>query len=352
LRENEARLQAILDSAAEGIISIDPQGMILSVNRAAERLFGYREEELIGRKVNILVPRAYREAHDQCVRKLAECPERMEAETPRELAGLRKDGKVVPIELKVTENVTAKGRFFTGFIRDLSDRKKAEKSVSDAEQAARDLSGRLINAHEEERARVARELHDDVSQRMARLAIDVWRIQRGGLENDAAESLLAGVHGALVELSDDIHALSHELHPSAILQLGLVDALKSECDRFSKRDSIAMELTLRDLPPAIPSDMAINYFRIVQEALRNAARHGHASAVEVTLWGLDGGVQLAVQDNGIGFNPKGQRNLPSLGLASMRERVRLLGGEFDVESRPGEGTTIVAWAPLEEYTHE
>jgi PAS domain S-box-containing protein len=234
---------------------------------------------------------------------------------------------------------------FTGYIGsciDISDRKEAE-------DMARDLSRRLIKAQEEERSRLARELHDDISQRLARLAIDMGRVERTP-SGEASLDLIRSVHEGLISVSEDVHSLSYRLHPASLMDLGLVDALKSECTKVAMRESIIIDVKLRNLPRAIPPDAAIAMFRIAQEAMRNAVRHGRARRIDISMRGLDSGLQLAVRDDGMGFDLARHRNRPSLGLASMRERARLLGGELDIESAPGEGTTVIAWVPTtEEY---
>ena len=214
-----------------------------------------------------------------------------------------------------------------------------------AESAARDLSGRLINAHEEERSRLARDLHDDVTQRLARLAIDAGRLSLDTLGVQPTETVLS-IQEGLVTLSEDVHALSYQLHPSMLEDLGLGEALKSEAARFEQQESIAMHLHLEGLPDSIPPEISLGLYRISQEALRNVARHARARRVEVTVRPLDDGLELAVCDDGSGFDPSQQRHHLSLGLASMQERVLLLGGKFDIESIPGQGTTVIAWVPL------
>jgi signal transduction histidine kinase len=216
-----------------------------------------------------------------------------------------------------------------------------------AQSAARDLSRRLIRAHEEERARLARELHDDLTQRLARLAIDTGRAERGA-DAVSPTDTMRSVREGLVRLSEDIHALSYRLHPSVLEDLGLAEALKAECERFSRQEAMPAAVTLKKLPDVVPPETALCLFRVTQEALRNVARHAQAHRVEVSVRALDGGLQLAVLDDGIGFQPALQRQRPSLGLASMRERVLLLDGELDIESMPGHGTTVVAWVPLKD----
>jgi PAS domain S-box-containing protein len=348
IRENESRLRAIFDTAVEGIVTTDARGIIESVNRAVAGMFGYEAAELTGQNVRILLPPPFCDEYDQFMANDQEVRQPKAIWRGRELLGQRKDGTVFPIELAVSESILGTRRIYTGLVRDITERKKVEESLRDAEQAARDLSGRLINALEEERSRLARELHDDVTQRLARLAIDLGRLQRAATSGAEIGELVGGVRDGLLKITEDVHALSYELHPAVLIDLGLDDALKAECDNLSKRLAVPTTLKLRSLPEAIPRDVAIGLFRIAQESLRNAVRHGRPSRVDVLLWGVDGGLQLAVRDDGIGFDPAARRGHPSLGLASMRERARLLGGELDVESQPGHGTTIIAWVPLRE----
>jgi len=215
------------------------------------------------------------------------------------------------------------------------------------EAEAHELSGRLINAQEEERARLARELHDDVTQRLALLAIDAGREERV-LSGSAAGAVLRMMREGLVRLSEDVHTLSYRLHPSILEDLGLIEALKSECSRFSKACPVRLEVNACDIPEKLPRDVALCLFRIAQEGLRNITRHATASEAEVCLRRLDGGLQLTVIDDGAGFDPEQHRKRTSLGHAGMRQRVFLLGGKIEIDSSPGRGTTIQAWVPLTE----
>jgi len=227
---------------------------------------------------------------------------------------------------------------------DITERRRAE-------EAARDLSGRLINAQEEERSRLARALHDDVTQRLALLAIEAGRKERG-LSDATGGEALRNMRDDLVRISKDVHALSYALHPAILEHLGLIEALKVECDRFSGLESIPVNLKALEIPEPIPSNVALCLFRITQEALRNVARHAHASSVEVILRCLDGGLQIVIEDNGAGFDPAPRRSASTLGHASMRQRVHLLNGELDIESSAGHGTAIMAWVPLQEEQRE
>jgi signal transduction histidine kinase len=222
--------------------------------------------------------------------------------------------------------------------------KRAEEALKKSHGDIRDLSHRLVTAQEEERRRLARELHDDVTQRLARLAIDVGEFEKNLATKGGGETLQQ-VRQGLARLSEDVHALSYSLHPSVLEDLGLADALQVECDRFSMQSSIPVHLTERDLPGAIPREVSLCLFRVTQEALHNVQRHAQARSVEVSVNGHDGGIHLLVRDDGIGIDPAA-RVRPGLGLASMRERTRMLTGTLELDSRPGYGTALLAFIPL------
>ena len=216
-----------------------------------------------------------------------------------------------------------------------------------SEDEARDLNGRLITAHEDERARLARALHDDVTQRLALLAIDAGHKEKK-LGDTIARQAMGSIRHDLVQLSEDVHALSYALHPAILEDLGLIEALKAECARFGAVEGIPTSLTAADDVGQPSWALSLCLYRVAQEALRNVARHSGASSVEVELRAVGGGLELAVQDNGVGFDPTRKQGRPSLGLAGMRQRLSLVGGELLIDSAPGVGTSIVARAPLNE----
>jgi len=237
---------------------------------------------------------------------------------------------------------------YIGYVIDITERRNAEDLVRDSRDALevshreiQQLAGRLLTAHEDERKRLARELHDDLTQRLARLAIDAGRMEIAA----AAPAGMRPLREGLVRLSEDVHAMSYRLHPSVLDDLGLVEALKAECDRVARHGELRVDVETSAVPAALAAEASLCLFRVAQEALSNAARHAGASAVTVLLAPSGKGLQLAVSDNGSGFDPDRPREHASLGLASMRERVRLLQGELDIASTPGRGTTVVAWVP-------
>jgi signal transduction histidine kinase len=213
-----------------------------------------------------------------------------------------------------------------------------------AEEEALSLSGRLITAHEDERGWLARELHDDITQRLVGAAIGAAKLPGGDLSPSDIDARRS-ISDTLMQLSEDIHDLSYRLHPSVLHDLGLVEALKAECERFARSDSVRVDVEADKLPASLAREVALCIYRVAQEALRNIGRHAKASIVQLSLALRDGGLLLAVSDNGSGFEP-GLQTRPSLGHASMRERIRLLGGKLEIRSTLGGGTTIVAWVPI------
>jgi signal transduction histidine kinase len=227
-----------------------------------------------------------------------------------------------------------------GVFRDVTEARRA-----DVERF--DLSRRLIRAHEDERASLARELHDDVTQRLAVLAIDVGGAELASVDEGQAERL-RGVRQGLARLSEDVHSLAYQLHPWVLEELGLVEALRTACEHFGRRCDVVLSVNLDPELPGIGKDAALCLFRVAQEALSNVARHAAAGAASIALRRVDGGLLLAVRDDGAGFDPHRPEARGRLGLASMRERVRLANGTFEIESAPGQGTAIVAWVPVVE----
>ncbi len=227
-----------------------------------------------------------------------------------------------------------------GVFRDVTEGKRADEELVD-------LSRRLMRAQEEERAMIARELHDDVTQRLAVLAIDAGRAELGAASGEQAEAMRVLREG-LVRISEDVHSLAYELHSSVLEELGLVEALRAACERLVRRTRIEVSLDLDSKADQLARDSALCLFRVAQEALNNVVRHSRGRVARVALQPMDRGVLLAIRDDGVGFDPASPGTRGTLGLASMRERLRLVNGTLDIESAPGNGTAIIAWVPARE----
>jgi PAS domain S-box-containing protein len=225
------------------------------------------------------------------------------------------------------------------FAEDISERKRHEESLLG-------VSRKLMEAHEQERSRIGRELHDDVVQRLALVAIELDTIGQE-IADPASEirTRVRKLRNETTEITNDIQSLSHELHSSKLEYLGVVGAAKNFCTEFSGRQKVRVDFESRDVP-ALPSDISLSLFRVLQEGLRNAMKHSGERQFEVRLWGNEGEIHLTVSDLGKGFDVETAMRSPGLGLTSMQERLRFVGGELSIESQPGNGTTLHARAPL------
>lgn len=225
---------------------------------------------------------------------------------------------------------------------------RADEALAASRNETRQLAGRILTAQEDERRRIARELHDDISQRLAAGAIEAGKAEQE-LTAPPSRATLAGLKEHLIALSDDVHRLSRQLHPAILDDLGLKDALRAECDRVAERGRLAVNFRCGQLPACVPRDVALCVYRIAQEALRNAFKHAQAERVDLTLSADLEYLDLAVRDFGRGFDPAAGRRSAGVGLASMEERVRLVGGEISISSSPGQGTCIQVRVPLPDH---
>ncbi|HKD58971.1 MAG TPA: ATP-binding protein, partial [Terracidiphilus sp.] len=224
---------------------------------------------------------------------------------------------------------------------DISHRKQMEEALSD-------LSRRLIESQEQERARIGRELHDDICQRVALLAIRLGQLKASasGL-SDEIPNQLSKMEKETAELSMRIQQLSRELHSSTLEFLGLSEAIRSWCDEFGEKWNFEILFENHDVPSGLPSEISLNLFRVLQEALNNAAKYSGVQRFEVRLWGAPAEIHLSVTDIGKGFDISSAMRGRGLGLKSMRERVKLMNGHLTIESKPSCGTTIHVRVPVD-----
>jgi len=222
-----------------------------------------------------------------------------------------------------------------------------------AEEAAHDLSGRLIHAQEEAQARLARELHDDLSQSLALLAVELDMLgQRPPAASSEVSARMQEFSTQVRNLSSGVHRLSHELHPAKLVQLGLVAAVRGFAKELGAAHQIEVTCVFQDVPVVLPDDIALCIYRIVQEGLQNVVKHSGTPAARVVLRADAQELCLEISDRGCGFNLSTTTGGSSLGLVSMRERVRLVQGQMSLQSRQGEGTTLEVRVPLPTRTVE
>jgi PAS domain S-box-containing protein len=239
----------------------------------------------------------------------------------------------------------------------ITERKKSEKALIESEAALRisqndlqKLAGRLISAQEEELRRLSRELHDDLTQRLAVLAIEAGKLELGlrKMPEPCQETLetISEIKDQLIKVSEDVHNISRQLHPTILDDLGLVRAIESECAALMRRENIEIVFIQENVPLEIGNDIALCLYRVLQEGLKNVITHSRAMSCEIFLEDVDNLLCLTVSDNGVGFEPSEVRYKAGLGLSSMRERAQLVQGVFSIKSRPGQGTIVRVVAPL------
>jgi PAS domain S-box-containing protein len=233
---------------------------------------------------------------------------------------------------------------FAGFIgsaSDITDQKLAQEALER-------VGGRLIEAQEQERSRIARELHDDICQRLALISLELQHAHQGADGTDElTKDRIAEVQRHCSEVAGDVQALSHQLHSSKLDYLGLASALRSFCKEFSQQKSVTIEFKDENVPSRLPKDVSLCLFRVTQEALSNAVKYSGASRISVDLRATPSDIRLEIRDAGVGFNVEEAKEHAGLGLVSMKERVHLVNGTFSVKSERNRGTTIEAIVPLQ-----
>jgi PAS domain S-box-containing protein len=355
LRENQMRYELATASGRVGVWDLDLLTDIMFVDPQLKMLLGYADSEIENRLEawsDILHP-ADREATLAAVQA---CIQGRSPLFEMEHRFLHKDGSIRWFLTRGSPIRDEDGRVIRmiGTDTDLTTTKNAEEALRRSETAlraslkeVRDLAGRLIAAQEAERARIARDLHDDLSQELALLNIELERLgQNWPTSGQEIARRVREISERTGEISSTVHRLSYQLHPSKLQTLGLLAGIQSLCRDVSAQHHVGIEFRHVDVPAAVPSEIALCMFRIAQEALHNVVRHSRATKAHVSLEVRNGSLELHVADPGQGFvvNPDGSAGL---GLISMRERAHFLGGQFVIHSAPGCGTRLGARVPLD-----
>jgi signal transduction histidine kinase len=204
----------------------------------------------------------------------------------------------------------------------------------------------LIEAQEQERTRIGRELHDDIGQRLALLAVQLQQLHEDRLILPEVRTRMGELQKQISEIADDIQSLSHELHSAKLQYLGIAGAIRGFCQEFAEQQKVEIDFNAHDLPRPLSPEISLGLFRVLQEALHNSAKHSGVRHFEVRLWGTSDEIYLTVKDSGAGFDREAAKESRGLGLISMEERLKLLNGTLSINSQPKGGTTIRARVPL------
>ncbi len=356
LRESEARLSLAADSAGTGLWELDFSTNQFWATKRALAIFGYDPGEVVSmaRFEQSVFPDDFVSVSRAIARSL-EKNEPLKIEY-RILTG---DGVMKWIHSSGSPYFKPNGEpdRLLGVSIDITESKNMEEKLRDSEEILRNnqedlqrLAGRLISVKEEELRRLSRELHDDLTQRLAVLAIEAGKMELNMDEDVQSNPVflqkVSHIKEQLIKISEDVHRISRQLHPTIIDDLGLVRAIESECAALSQRESVEIFFTTEDIPEILPDDVPLCLYRITQESLNNCISHSGTAKCEVFLKGSHDAIFLDIEDKGVGFNTDEVRNKPGLGLSSMRERVQLVGGNIKVDTEPGRGTSIHVSIPL------
>ena len=352
LIESEERFRTFLDHAANLAFIKTTDGRYLYVNSRFEQAFCLDQNSVVGKTDDELFPREQADQFQADDRKALEAGTAIEfEETPLYADGLHTTIVVkFPMRDK-SGNVYAIG----GIVTDINERKRVEQTLQNNQlelqqhrAELQSLASKLIKAQENERQRIARELHDDVSQRLAALVLDVVSLeQQPPLLPELIGKALEPVRAQLEQLSDDLHNLAYKLHPSLLQHAGIQPAVEDHIREVTKRTGLSVLLKADHVPGSLSLDHSTCLFRVLQESLQNVVKHACATEATVKLSGSSKGVGLSVTDNGKGFDASDKNaHHKGLGLTSMQERLRLLNGFLRIHSSPEVGTKICAWIPF------
>ncbi len=387
LRKSEAHTRRIVEMALDGFIGMDAAGFITDWNAQAEQIFGWPRQEAIGRLLSdTIIPAQFREAHEQGLRHFLATGKGPMLNTRVEITGWHRDGHEIPIELAISPAMGQGGAYtFSAFVRDISARKETEQqglmhqeelqrlnhaldrrvqartqelaavndslvaevaermqteqSLEQSRQALEKLALQLLRVQEDERRRISRDLHDDINQQLALLAMDIEAVgkQFSSSQSELGQAVRA-IQDRVIELSDVVRHLAYQLHPSILDDLGLPIALQRLVEDFSARSHISGSFGHKNISSAVPQEIASCLYRITQESLSNVARHAEATRVDVELTRFQSELMVTITDNGVGFDSKQPGDgLHGLGLLGMKERVALVQGNLQVMSAVGKG---------------
>lgn len=343
-RERGAIITALFDTASQAIFGIDREGNILLANRMVEEMFGYAPGELMGQPHDILLPAAIREKHAQLRERFFQAPARRPMGAGMELQAQRKDGSTFPVEVNLSAVDTADGPIAVSFLTDITLRTQQQAALRKSEQELRRLSEALLTAEEDVARQIARELHDDITQRLALMSMEIGRNAGQAVAHELVADLRT-YQERILNICESIRRISHAMHPAILDDLGLAAALESLCMQMEKAQGFPVVCEVGSLPVKIAHAAAYTLYRVCQESLLNVSKHANASQVYVTLSQRGDSLSLEVADDGSGFDPAAQK--VGLGTLTMKERVRLAGGTLDIRSSPEAGTTVIARVPVQ-----
>ena len=347
LLESEERYRAVVQTANDAIVTVDRNGKIIFWNGAAENIFGYSADEVLGKSRTVIISERLRTTYEKEMLRLTSMEEPQLSKKTIEVVGLRKDGSEFPLELSLATWRTKKRVFFTSIIRDITERKQAEEQLKSSSEQLRALSAHLQSIREEERILISREIHDELGQLLTGLKIDLsWLVRRLPKEKKSLIKKTSSMLEMINTTIGTVQRVATELRPPVLDDLGLTAAVEWQAQDFQNRTGIKCKFnsSLNDI--ALDRERSTAVFRIFQETLANVARYANATRVNISLEDDFDNLILIVEDNGRGITGSEISSPKSLGLLGMRERALVFGGEVKIFGAPGKGTTVILKIPI------
>lgn len=348
LARSESKLRGVVDSAMDAIITIDESQRVVLFNAAAEQMFGCPADQALGAPLSWFIPERFRAHHGEHVRRFGAT-----GVTSRRMGvalvvtGLRRSGEEFPIDASISQVEDGGAKYYTVILRDVSERVRAENELRKSKDELKALASAASTAREQEKIRIARELHDELAQAMTGLKMDIGLLRLSAAKaGSELPARLDKMDRQIDQTIASVRRIAADLRPLTLDDFGLVPAIESLVSRFRDQSSIACELAMTHPEFALSDIQSTSVFRIVQEALTNVAKHANATQVEITIVGGDDQLMVTVRDNGVGFAPDAARKPNSFGLLGLKERAYLLGGDASVSTQPGRGTEIEVRFPL------
>jgi PAS domain S-box-containing protein len=335
-----ARLAGLLDSAMDGIVSVDEDQRIVLFNRAAQKMFGWTAEDVQGKPLDMLIPERFRPGHAGQVRRFGATgttSRRMGDNTV--LYAVRKGGEEFPIDASISQLNAPEGKLYTVILRDVTERVRARQELAS-------FAAESAGVREQEKSRIARELHDELAQSLTALKMDTIWLRDNTPPDAQAQAKLAQMLALLDGAVASVRRIAADLRPLVLDDLGLVPAIEWVVQNFTHRTGVPCSLDI-DQSLELQEPFATGVFRMVQESLVNVGKHARASRAQVAVHRRGDHVVLSVEDDGVGFRTGDPRKPQSLGLVGLRERAQLMRGEVRVESSPGAGTRVKARIPID-----
>ncbi len=345
---SEESKRLILNSALDAIVIVDSISKITFWNPQAEKIFGWAADEVIGKTLmETIIPAEYEKAHRQGMQHYLQAGEGPILNRLIEVSACNKAGLMFPIELSILPVEQETGRSFCAFIRNITERKQAESSLKESSEQLRELSRHLQKVREEERTKIAREIHDELGQQLTGLKMDIaWLMKKSGMDNPDIKNKFADTLSLVDKTVRSIRRIATELRPSIIDDLGLNASLEWQVAEFGKRMDSEIKYKNSFDDTNINPDISIGLFRILQESLTNIAKHSAAKKIKINIGQINDAVQLTVEDDGVGFDTTAKKDQLTFGLMGIKERTSMLHGECTVFSKPATGTKIEVIIPL------